>query len=144
MESSGSGEILRGPMSEENVEVVSRMYEAFRRGDAEAAFGYIDPAVVTDASHRVDGRIGHGRDELTAILGEWLGTWDDWRQEVEEMRDLGDRVLVIETQRGRGKGSGIEWEGRFGMLYELESGKITRWTIYDDLTKAMEDTGLSE
>ena len=120
------------------------MYEAFRRGDAEAAFGYIDPAVVTDASHRVDGRIGHGRDELTAILGEWLGTWDDWRQEVEEMRDLGDRVLVIETQRGRGKGSGIEWEGRFGMLYELESGKITRWTIYDDLTKAMEDTGLSE
>jgi ketosteroid isomerase-like protein len=131
-------------MSQENVEVVSRMYEAFSRGDADAALRYIDPAVVTDASHRVDGRIGHGREELTAILAEWLGTWEDWRQEVEEIRDLGDRVLVIETQRGRGKGSGIEWKGRFGMLYEVKRGRITRWTVYDDLPKALEAAGLSE
>jgi ketosteroid isomerase-like protein len=72
-------------MSEENVELVSRMYEAFRRGDPEAALSCFDPAVVTDASHRVDGRIGHGRNELTAILAEWLGTWDDWHHHVEEI-----------------------------------------------------------
>jgi len=131
-------------MSEENVEIVSRMYEAVRRGDAELALSYIDPKVVTDARHRVDGRIGHGRDELMAILAEWLSTWDDWNQEIEQIRDLGDRVLVIETQRGRGKGSGIEWKGRFGMLFELKGGKITRWTVYDDLPKALEAAGVSE
>jgi ketosteroid isomerase-like protein len=130
-------------MSRENAEVVRGMYEAFSRGDAEAALSYFDPKVVMDASHRVDGRIGHGRQEMTAILAEWLGTWDEWREEVEETRDLGDdRVLVISTQRGVGKGSGIQWKNRFAMLYEIHGGKITRWTIYDDVSEALEAVGL--
>jgi ketosteroid isomerase-like protein len=131
-------------MSEENVRVVSQMYEALRRGDVEAALAYVDPAVVIDASHRVDGRVGHGRDELVAIVAEWLTTWDDWRQEIEAVHDLGDRVLVIETQFGRGKGSGADWEGRFGMLYEMRDNRMRRMTIYDDLSEALEAAGLSD
>jgi ketosteroid isomerase-like protein len=128
-------------MSEENVEVVRRMYHAFGGGDADAALAYFDPDVVIDASHRVDGRVGHGREELVAILGEWMGTWDEWREEVEEIRGAGDRVLVISTQRGRGKGSGVEWANRFGMLYEVQGGKISRWTVYDDPNEALEAAG---
>ena len=131
-------------MSEENVEIVRRMYEAFNRGDAEAALAYFHPEVVIDASHRVDGRVGHGREELIAILTEWLGTWDEWREEIEDVHDLGSRVLVMSTQHGRGKGSGIEWEGRFGMLFEIRSGQIAGWTIYDDVQRALKAAGLSE
>jgi ketosteroid isomerase-like protein len=130
-------------MSQENVEIVRRLYEAFGHGDADAALSYFDDEVVMDASHRVDGRIGHGRRELVSILAEWLGAWDDWREEIEEFRDLGERVLVTSTQRGRGKGSGVEWQNRFAMLYEVEAGKITRWTVYDDLSEALEAAGLS-
>ena len=129
-------------MSQENVEIVRRVYESFNRGEAESALGHFDPAVVLDASHRVDGRIGHGREEMVAILGEWLATWDDFDDEVEEMFDLGDRVLVISTQRGRGKGSGIAFENRFGMLYEIRGGKIVRWTVYDDPRQALAAVGL--
>ncbi len=131
-------------MSQENVEVVRRIYEAFGRGEADAALAYFDDEVVMDASHRVDGRVGHGQQELISILAEWLGAWDDWREEVEEIRDLGDRVMVTSTQRGRGKGSGVEWENRFAMLYEIRRGKVARWTIYDDLSDALEAAGLSE
>jgi ketosteroid isomerase-like protein len=131
-------------MSEENVATVQRMYDAFAGGDAAGALACLDPHVVIDARHRVDGRVGHGRDEVMAILGEWIGTWDDWRDEVEEIRPAGKRVLVISNQRARGRGSGIEWESRFGMLYEVHGGKITRWTIYDDLHMALEAAGLSE
>jgi ketosteroid isomerase-like protein len=131
-------------MSAENLEVVRRMYEAFNRGDAEAALQCFDPDVVMDASHRVDGRVGHGRDEMTAILAEWLGTWDDFRDEVEEMHDLGERILVISTQTGRGKGSGVNWEGRFGMLFELRGGQIVQWTVYDDPDAAAKAAGLSD
>jgi ketosteroid isomerase-like protein len=131
-------------MSQENVEIVRRMYDAFDSGDGDAALAYFDSGVVVDASHRVDGRVGHGHKELVAILGEWMGTWDEWREEVEAIRDAGDRVLVISTQRGRGKGSGAEWQNRFGMLYEIEGGKISRWTIYDDPQVALEAAGLRE
>ena len=131
-------------MSEENVLIVRAMYEAFNRGDADKALSYLDPQVVFDASHRVDGRVGHSREEVPGILAEWLGTWEEWREEVEETRDVGNHVLVISTQRGRGKGSGIEMENRFAMLYEIQDGKIARWTIYDDLPKALTAAGLSE
>jgi ketosteroid isomerase-like protein len=132
-------------MSQENVEIVRELYAAFARGDATAALDAFDEDVVLDASHRVDGRVGHGREELIAIVSEWMVTWDDWRQELEEARDLGDdRVLATSTQGGRGKGSGIEWEHRFAMLYEFERGKITRWTIFDDLPAALVAAGLSE
>lgn len=30
------------------------------------------------------------------------------------------------------------------MLYEIQDGKISRWTIYDDPTKAREAAGLTE
>ena len=130
-------------MSQGNVEIVRRMYDAFHARDV-AALAYFDGDVVVDASHRVDGRVGRGHDELLTILGEWMTTWDDWREEIEEIREAGDRVLVVSTQRGRGKGSGVAWEGRFWMLYEFEAGKITRWTIFDDREEAHEAAGLRE
>ena len=144
MESSSPGRDTARAMSEENVEIVRGMYAAFRSGDADGALAYFDPGVVIDARHRVDGRVGHGRDELVAILGEWMSTWDDWREEVEDMQDAGDQVLVISTQRARGKGSGVAWQNRFGMLYEIHGDKISRWTIYDDPAEALEAAGLSE
>jgi ketosteroid isomerase-like protein len=131
-------------MSEENVEILRRMYAAFHRGDADGALTYFDPEVVVDASVRVDGGIGHGREELNAIVGKWVGTWDEWREEIEEMRDLGSNVLVISTQLGRGRGSGIEVETRYGMLYEVAGGKITRLTMYRSPAAALKAAGLRE
>jgi ketosteroid isomerase-like protein len=131
-------------MSQENVEVeiVRAMYEAFRRGDADGTLTYFDTGVMVDASVRVDGGIGRGHEDLTAIIAKWIGTFDDWREEIEEMRGLGNRVLVISTQRGRGKGSGIEIETRYAVLYEIEGGKITRLTLYLSPAEALEAAGL--
>ena len=125
-------------MSREGVEIVRRMYEAFHGGDAAGALACFDPEVVVDASRRVDGGVGHGREELNAIIGRWLGTWEEWREEIEEMRDLGSRVYVVATQRGRGKGSGIEVENRYALLYEVQGDKITRMTLYNDPAEALE------
>lgn len=61
-------------MSQENVKIVREMYSAFGRGDVEAALSCLDQQVVLDASHRVDGRIGHGREQQVAIVAEWMDT----------------------------------------------------------------------
>jgi ketosteroid isomerase-like protein len=131
-------------MSQENVEVVRRMYEAFHGGDAEGAVAFFDPEVVVDASRGVDGGIGHGREELSATISGWVSTFDEWREEIEEMRDLGTQVYVASTQRGRGKGSGVEVVNRYGMLYEVHGDKITRLTLYRDPAEALEAADASE
>jgi ketosteroid isomerase-like protein len=131
-------------MSQGNVEVVRRMYEAFHSGDAEGALAHFDPEVVVDATMRVDGGIGHGREELNAIIGRWVGAFDEWREEIEEMRDLGSQVYVVSTQHGRGKGSGIETEYRYAMLFEVRGDQITRLTLYPGPAEALAAAGLSE
>jgi ketosteroid isomerase-like protein len=129
-------------MSEENVEVVRRMYEAFRGGDTASALDCYDHEVEFEIP-RPDVGAGRGRENLFAEVGRWVAAFDDWHEEIEEMRDLGDKVYVLARQRGRGKDSGIEIEVRYGLLYELRAEKITRMTMYADpadALKAAEDS----
>jgi ketosteroid isomerase-like protein len=41
-----------------------------------------------------------------------------------ELRDLGDRVLVVGKQRGRGRASGVEVESRRALVVELRDGTL--------------------
>jgi uncharacterized protein len=132
-------------MSEENVEVVRRMYDAFHSGDANGALAHFDPNVVVDASRaRPDGGRGQGREQLNAIVAAWMGTWDEWREEIAEIRDLGSRVLVLSVQHGRGKGSGVEVEAPYALLYDVHGGKITHMTMFPTQEAALVAAGLSE
>ena len=131
-------------MTRENVEVVRRMYEAFHGGDAETALACYDPEVVVDASRRMDGATGQGREDLAEIIGEWVSAWDEWREEIEDIRASGDQVYVKATQRGRGKESGVETEYRYAVVYEVRGDTITRVTLYGDPQEALEAVGLRE
>jgi ketosteroid isomerase-like protein len=107
---------------------------------------YCAPDVVADGSRagRPDIGTGHGRAELRRIVTSWVGTWDEWREEIEEIRDLGSRVLVLTVQYGRGRGSGVEVEANYAFLYDVHGGEITRLAMYDDQAQALEAAGLSE
>ena len=117
-------------MSQENVGLIREMYVSFHGGDADRALSFFDEDVVVDATARVDGGMGHGRDELSRIIGQWLATFDGWHEEIEEMRDLGDQVYVVALQGGRGKDSGLETQTRYAIMYEVCGRAITRMTLY--------------
>jgi len=131
-------------MAQEDVGLIQRMYEAFHTGDTDGALAYFDPDVEVDASIRVDEGISHGRDAVYAMVARWVGAWDEWSEEIEEMRDLGGQVLVVSTQRGRSKGSGIEVETRYAVLYDVQGDRIARMALYSEPEKAIEAAGLSE
>jgi ketosteroid isomerase-like protein len=131
-------------MSEENVEIVRRMYEAYIRGDADRSLEHFHPDVVADFSVRVDTGISRGREQLAKVVSSWMGAWDQYLEEMNEIRDLGDSILVVSTQRGRGKGSGVELSNQFASLYEVEGGLITRVTMYATRADALEAAGLSQ
>jgi ketosteroid isomerase-like protein len=117
-------------MSQENVEMVERMYAAYLAGEAQRSLAYFHPEVAADFSIRGDSRPTVGREALGETVFNWLSAWDDYSEEIEEIRDLGDYVLVTATQRARGKGSGIEIENRWGQIYRVEDGMITEVTMY--------------
>jgi ketosteroid isomerase-like protein len=121
----------------QKVEIIHRMYEARDAGDAEGALACFHPEVVLDATVRMDSGIVHGREELGRIIGEWVEAFDEWREEIREIRDLGSQVYVVATQRGRAKGTGVEVESRYALLYEVEGGQITRMAMFSGEAEAL-------
>jgi uncharacterized protein len=131
-------------MSQENIEVVRRMYEAYTAGDFETALAEFQPDAEVDLSARGYTAVGKGSEGITRVVSSWTESWDEYSERLDEIHDLGDRVLVLATQRGRGKGSGIEVSSQWGFLVELRAGRIARLTAYRDRASALEAAGISE
>jgi hypothetical protein len=72
------------------------------------------------------------------------GSLEGWRETIEEIRDLGSQVCVVTTQHGRGRGSGVEVEDRYVVLYEIEGDTISSLTLYATAVEALEAAGLRD
>jgi ketosteroid isomerase-like protein len=136
-------------MSQENVEIVVGMFEAVNSRDWAAALD-VHAENMTLALH---GEVEHlsGGNEISGkqAVGEWFGDWyrqfgSDYRSEIEESRDLGDRVFLVATDRGRGRASGAPITGQLSYIYTVLDGKIVRCDVYTNRNEALEAAGLSE
>jgi ketosteroid isomerase-like protein len=139
-------------VSQENVEIVRRVFEEFQagmeRGDPGAFFDSEttsdDYEWITDVP--IEGRsVWRGREGFVEFMRAWTEDFEDWSFRVERWVDAGDdRVVALTHQSGTGKGSGVpvEFEGR--QVYELADGRIARVRNYLSQAGALEAAGLSE
>jgi len=129
-------------MTSESLEVVRRMYERREAGDM-----YVGEFVHPDIEFA---RIGfsdfagewRGTDGLRKATVDYLNVWEDYRFEVERMIDLGDRVLVLETQTARGRRSGAVLSQDVAALLTIRDGLIVRWEYYWERADALEAAGV--
>src|SRR5204862_5460767 len=96
-------------MSQENVELVRRAFEAFNRGGVDACVseGIWSPEVVWDVTPSGIPGLGtyRGHDEVKAFFeDDWFKAFpfEEWEVELEEVIDAGDRVIGMSRQHGRG------------------------------------------
>src|SRR5689334_17640740 len=73
----GRREILRGQMSQGNVEIVRRGYGAYARGDVAAMLADVDPGMIT-YREEPDGATFTGRDGLLEAIAEWVEDFDEF------------------------------------------------------------------
>ena len=71
-------------------------------------------------------------------------SWESFRFQATDLRDLGNRVLVLGDVRGRGRGSGVEVEDQWGWIVELRDAKAASVHGFLDQRKALEAAGLRE
>jgi ketosteroid isomerase-like protein len=134
-------------MSQENVEVVRRLFEAWNRGDREGWLASAHPEVEWSSAvlRQVEGAgaLHKGRAELGQFWDDWHELWN-LEVEVSELRDLGDNVLVLGKLRTRGKSSGAEVEQAIGYVFQFEDGLVRRAQAYLTPQEALEAAGLRE
>jgi uncharacterized protein len=132
-------------MSQENVEVVRRSYEAYARGDLESALAALDAEIeiydhdLPDATESYRGLDGVGRWQA-----DWEASWESWRWEPEEFIDAGDRVVAVLGVHAKGRGSGVDVERVDGAVWTLRDRKCIRLDYYGSRAEALEAVGLRE
>ncbi|MEA2346784.1 MAG: uncharacterized protein QOG62_571 [Thermoleophilaceae bacterium] len=133
-------------MSQENVEIVRRIYEGWSRGDFSAGIDHFDPDIEFSMQFGVDGGEGRGAAALASAWQENLRNWQDWRTgEIDELIESGDSVVVIGPIRGRGKHSEAEVEiPDAACAFTFRNGRIVKIVPTDSRQKALDAVGLSE
>jgi ketosteroid isomerase-like protein len=137
---------MRAVMSRENVEVCLRAFEAIVRRDTEAALPHIDPEVELQSAivGGAEGRSFRGHEGVSRWTAESEAIWAELRLDTEEIRDLGDQVLIIGRLHATGRESGIEIDSPIAWLSTVRDGRIVRSCGYLDPQDALEAAGLSE
>ena len=132
-------------MSQENVELVRRRFEAFNRGDLAAMIGLTDPdAIWWDRPDDPEGAAAHpGRAACFRHLAEILED-AELQAQPQEFIDAGDRVVVRVRLVGCGRTSGIAFQEHEFHVFTLRGGKVTEIREYRDRAEALEAVGLSE
>lgn len=129
-------------MSSDNVAVVRAIIEAVP--DWERVRPRLHPDARLDQSQIPDGGVYEGREAFGQFFRRWFDTWDDLRLTPERFVEDGDRVLVLLTVEGRGKGSGTPVAVRTADLWTLRDGKVVSLVGYPDRAEALKVVGLSE
>jgi ketosteroid isomerase-like protein len=131
-------------MSQKNVELVRRVFDATNRRDWDMVLGAYSPDTEWDDRElRPEGAVHHGIDAMRAEMRAWFGTWSDYRQEIEHAHGAGDEVVVVLRESGTGKGSGAAMDQRIGVVITIRGGLIARTKLYREPAEALEAVGLS-
>jgi ketosteroid isomerase-like protein len=128
-------------MSEESAthspaELVRNQIEALKRRDFDAAMSFWGSDPVWDMSPMGLGMY-EGAGAIRRFLEDWTGSYEEWENEPEEVRDLGNGVVVaVFLQAARPVGSRGHVQLRYASVSDMVEGLFVRITNYSDIDEA--------
>jgi ketosteroid isomerase-like protein len=109
---------------------------------AEAVAPFVHAEAETARPGLPGGRTYTGLDGFRESWLDWLAPYAEYRTEVEEAIDCGERVLLLQSSSGRLEGSTKEVKLAPAVVYTVRDGKIARFEPYADRAEALEAVGL--
>ncbi|MGH2966102.1 MAG: nuclear transport factor 2 family protein [Solirubrobacterales bacterium] len=134
-------------MSQENVELVRRVFDSINRGDVDASLEEAADDLEVDWSNSIGPTKGiyRGRREVLKLWRSFLDAWDSLQWDPEEIIDVDEsRVIAVNHVRMRGHGSGVDVDARGAQLWTISDGKARSLKLFQSKAEALEAAGLRE
>lgn len=127
----------------ENSEIVRSIIAAWAEGDVE----YIVARIAEDGEliplrAQLEGTTYRGREGARRFWEDLHADWEDLELPVEELRDLGDRVLTLGRFTARGRASGVDLDVPIGQIWKLRDGEVVWMKAFSDPAEALRAAGL--
>ena len=132
-------------MSQENVEIVARLMDAWNQANVEAMLALLTPSARSSSRPRYRSRgLSTAIPSFENAAEGFLAAWESHHAEVVELLEADHSIVAILHLIGRGSGSGIEMDETDAHVFTFSDGKVTRWRNFSDRSEALEVAGLSE
>ena len=133
-------------MSQENVELVRRIYEAAARRDSEAVLALYDPDVELDSSrtNELGSSVYRGHEGLRKMFREWHEAWENIEYDYEHLEDMGDHVIATVTRRARGRTSGVDVKLHVTLVWTISEAKVVQVVWFRTRDEVLEHIGHSK
>jgi uncharacterized protein len=120
--------------AESNLEVARRGYQGWAAGDIGAMLevSTSDVEFVPAIAGGVEGGFTKGHDEFREFFDALAETWETFRLEVDEFREVGDRVIGIGRLTAKGRGSELELDQPIYSVLWFRDGKVARMQSFLD------------
>ena len=132
-------------MSQENVNVVKRLYQAFSKGDVEGVLGVMSADIVwneADDFPYADRNPYHGPMAVAeGVFGRTASEWDGFGVEMDEILDAGDTVIALGRYVGTFKATGKPQLTQVAHVWWLKDGKISQFQQYANTLHVARVTG---
>jgi uncharacterized protein len=127
-----------------NAALVESALEAWNRGDFDGFASHVAEDVVwveVTGRPETEGSELRGRERLRQGLATLFEAWETYRLDLERTHEVGDRVVVVVREVGRGRASGLEIDSRWGYVVTVQDGRIARVEAYRDPDLALAAAG---
>ena len=129
-------------MSQQNLELTRRAFEAWNRGDIDGVLALCHPELEYHASGLYPGldTVYRGHEGFRKFERDFRATWESLSMEVERFEDHGDQVAVLGTFEARGR-DGMSLRRRAANVVTVRDGLAARIDAYGDGDHALEAIG---
>ena len=127
-------------MTEQNVQIVEDVYEAFARGDVAAVLAAMtDDVEWHEAEGMPYGGVHRGGDAVAQnVFGPITTDIPDFAVTPTEMIASGDTVAVVVRYTGTGKSTGEDLDLPVVHIWDVRDGKLERFRQFADTAKFLE------
>jgi ketosteroid isomerase-like protein len=132
-------------MSQENVEIVRKVYAAWARSDPSRAFDYLDSEVVWEAIEDApDAGTYRGHSGVKRHMDDWLQDFEDFAFEFGQPVEVDGQLVLDHWWSNTGRGSGLKTEIHYAAVYTFRGGKVLSVKEFNTRAEALEAGRLPE
>ncbi len=121
------------------MDVVQRLYEAWRRDGFGVVPELMDPAIeYVNPSYAVEPGTRRGYEGFADAAKAVTSVYGDFEVNDPQLQDLGERVLVRGMVKTRSHGNAVPIEAERGYVFDVRDGKVFRFAWFNDPAEALE------
>jgi ketosteroid isomerase-like protein len=133
-------------LSQQNVELVRALWDAFQRGDTD---GIVErctaDVVIVQPPETPDVKSYVGHSGVIAAIEDFPRDWEDFRLDLTDIVEVSERVVLsVCRNRGRGRISGLEMDAEMFYVHQIREGRMAHMQIFLSRAQALAATGLEQ